>query len=501
MSFLADLSLRWKIPLRVIVAVLGTAFAVTAALVTREYDELRGNLDAHAKSLARVLANTLVTPVLHDDIWRAYEILRSARQASPVAPELQAQVILVTDADYRVFVSNRPREFPLGMSPATLGGAYATLRASGKQDSRGGELRVVEPDNAPLYFVMAPLEADGVSLGHVILGYSKISFLPRFLDLVGRAVLVTLLVLMLIMPISWVWARSTGQPLLRLAQAMRRVPGELDTAHLADLPRSGDEIGQLGEAFRRMVGELKDKQELERQMLVSERLAAVGRLSAGIAHEINNPLGGMLTAINTYQRHGEGDPMALKTLSLLERGLTQIRNTVAALLVETSTRDRSFAPEDVDDILILLEGDAHAHAVRIATDVTLPGPLPLPATLVRQILLNLLLNALTAASGGGLVRLTISTTTDKLLLAVHNDGRHISDEQMAYLFEPFGGGSGRGHGLGLWIVYQIVQQLGGGLAVESAPGDTTFNVEIPYGHSAPDTAPDFAPDTATALSH
>ena len=74
MIALADLSLRWKIPLRVMVAVLGTALAVTAALVTREYDEMRQNLDAHGKSLARVLANTLVTPVLHDDIWRAYEI-------------------------------------------------------------------------------------------------------------------------------------------------------------------------------------------------------------------------------------------------------------------------------------------------------------------------------------------------------------------------------------------------------------------------------------------
>ena len=82
MSRYADLSLRWKIPLRVMAAVLGTALAVTVALLARDYQDARQNLEAHAKSLGRVLANTLVTPVLHDDLWRAYEILLSAREAS-----------------------------------------------------------------------------------------------------------------------------------------------------------------------------------------------------------------------------------------------------------------------------------------------------------------------------------------------------------------------------------------------------------------------------------
>ena len=101
MNRLADLSLRWKIPLRVVAAVLGTAIAVTVALVARDYEIVRQNLEGHARSMGRVLAHTLVMPVLHDDIWRAYEILQSAHEPNPAAPELQAQVVLVTDADYR----------------------------------------------------------------------------------------------------------------------------------------------------------------------------------------------------------------------------------------------------------------------------------------------------------------------------------------------------------------------------------------------------------------
>ncbi|HJV24459.1 MAG TPA: HAMP domain-containing sensor histidine kinase [Aromatoleum sp.] len=483
MSALSDLSLRWKIPLRVMGAVLGTALAVTGALVAREYEEIRQNLEGHARSMGRVLAHTLIMPVLHDDIWRAYEILQSAHERDPAAPELQAEVVLVTDADFRVFVSTRPREFPIGSSAASRGGAYGLLRA---ELSRGTqtEQRVLEPVDSPVYFVMSPLIADGVALGHVILGYSKTPFLPRFLGLVGRAALVTLVVLAVILPISWFWSRRTGQPLLRLAEAMRHVPVELEAAHLADLPHSRDEIGQLGSAFRRMVGELRNKQELERQMLVSERLAAIGRLTAGIAHEINNPLAGMLTAINTYKRHGGDDPLAAKTLSLLERGLTQIRNTVAALLVESRVEDRPFAPQDIDDLLILVEAEAHACGTKVVIDGMLGAPLPLPATLVRQIILNLLLNAVAAAGNGGIVRLHAHTTDDSLTLAVFNDGRHIPAEELPYLFEPFTTHSGKGHGLGLWIVYQIVQQLDGEISVDSAPDSTTFTIEVPYGSAS-----------------
>lgn len=483
MIFRSNLSLRWKIPLRVMAAVLGTAITVTAALVVWEYDEMRQNLEGHAKSLGRVLANTLVAPVLHDDIWRAFEILQSARETYPAAPELQAELVLVTDADYKVFVSTKPREFPIGSSPATRGGAYAQLR-TGMASGDAMTQRVLEPADSPVYFVMSPLVADGVALGHVILGYSKVSFVPRFVGLVKRAALVTALVLLIIAPISWVWASRTGEPLLRLAEAMRRVPGELEESRLTDLPKSGDEIGQLAEAYQRMVGELKNKQELERQMVVSERLAAVGRLTAGIAHEINNPLGGMLTAINTYQRHGSGnDPLALSTLSLLERGLTQIRHTVGALLVESKAKDRPFASEDVDDLLILAESEAHGRGIGVVVESNLDGSLPLPATLMRQILLNLLLNAVTAAEEGGGVRLIVESAEKQLHFAVTNDGDYIPQERMDTLFEPFATTSERGNGLGLWIVYQIVQQLGGEIEVESLPGYTTFKVDIPYGNT------------------
>ena len=479
MKLFDDLSLGWKIPLRVMGAVVGTALAITVALLVRDYDDMRANLESHAKRLGSVLANTLVTPVLHDDLWRAFEILRSARAARAEVAEFEAQLMLVLDADQRVFVSSRPAELPVGSQLAAQGGVLGSL-ATALAVSPGQHQQVHEPAQGNDYFVTSPMIADGVLLGHVALGYSKSSFLPRYLDIVFRAGTITLLALVLILPVSWIWARRTAQPLVDLAGAMEALPDQPDLSATVTLPRSRDEIGRLADAYRTLVAELQRKQALEQQMVSSERLAAVGRLSAGIAHEINNPLAGMLTAITTYQRHGSADPLALQTLSLLERGLSQIRNTVAALLVETRVQDRQLDPDDISDLLILVEAELQARQVTLERNGELPAPVSLPATLVRQIMLNLLLNAIAAADTGGKVRLGLHAETDMLHLSVCNDGEHIPEAQMNFLFEPFATGRDKGHGLGLWIVYQIVRELNGGITVDSEPGCTTFHVDLPY---------------------
>ena len=135
--------------------------------------------------------------------------------------------------------------------------------------------------------------------------------------------------------------------------------------------------------------------------------------------------------------------------------------------------------------MLYANSEAHARSVHVVVESSLTASLPLRATLLRQILLNLLLNAVAAAEEGGMVQLTVAAKAGKLQLAVCNDGEHIPDEQLAYLFEPFASGREKGHGLGLWIVYQIVQQLNGGLSVASEPGGcTTFSIEIPYVESA-----------------
>jgi signal transduction histidine kinase len=115
----------------------------------------------------------------------------------------------------------------------------------------------------------------------------------------------------------------------------------------------------------------------------------------------------------------------------------------------------------------------------------LTAPLSLPSSAVRQVLINLLLNAVRASEPGGEVSVAIVPGDAILSIVVVNGGRILTDRQSAHLFEPFANAEEPGRGLGLWVCYQIVKQLGGNIAVESALRDglgrTSFKVTLPLG--------------------
>lgn len=480
---LDDLSLRYKIPLRVIALVLVTAFFVTASMVFREYDESRRDLVAHGAGLGRVLADTLTTPMIHDDLWRAYEVVRTPQQRSGSDyGTLSAAIVVALDSEFRTFVSTQPMRYPLGLNPAQKETDFAFVQhALGSGEIMGQ--RLIEPPDSDHLYMLTPIISDGVLLGHLVLGYSRQVFTSRLRNLITRSLLVTLLVLGVLLPLSTWWARRLADPLVILAAAMDQVTERLPDPALVPTLATGDEIGRLSQAFRGMLVGLREKEQLEQHMLVAERLAAVGRLSAGIAHEINNPLGGMLNALNTLRRHGEPDALTEKTVSLLERGLTQIRSTVAALLVEAKVESHPLTPEDIEDIHILVMAAAEKKAADFVWHNRVGAALPLPSTLVRQILLNLLLNAVQAIDAGGRVECDTRVENHRLVIQVENDGKHIAEDHLPYLFEPFATERPEGNGLGLWVTYQIVQQLRGGLQVDSQPGMTRFVIELPLPES------------------
>jgi signal transduction histidine kinase len=171
-----------------------------------------------------------------------------------------------------------------------------------------------------------------------------------------------------------------------------------------------------------------------------------------------------------------------RTISLLERGLTQIKETVAALLVEARMESHALTREDLEDIRTLVAPEAGKKHLRIQWRNEIHGPIPLPSTPVRQVLINLLLNAVQAASERGHVRGQVAVDSRTLGIDVENDGRPLSARQREHLFEPFLGDSGSG--LGLWVTYQIVQQLKGEIDVDCGAGLTRFKVRLPLEHSA-----------------
>lgn len=474
MLHLRDISFRYKIPLRATVLVFVTATMLSGSLLLREYRDLhRDMLDSSARWSA-VLSETLVAPMLHDDLWRAFEVIRAATLPGGGG---QASAITLLDAQQRIYVSSDPARYPI-LAPLHERGEAARELASLLEHGVGPGSHSLEILGR--LYVVTPIDADGVRLGHMLLEHNQALMRERFGGMWLSATLVTLFVLLLILPVSWYWGRRMAEPLVHLAECIGQTGRKVPEPGTLQVEPSRDELGQVARAVERLFDELREKQALEAEMLFSERLAAIGRLTGGIAHEINNPLGGMLNAINTYRKHGENDPeLAARTMSLLERGLLQVRDTVSALLVEAKAPGTQLRPHDIEDVHILLKPEAAKKGATLVWGCALRDELPLPATLVRQVLINLVLNALQAVTAGGTVRCSIVAAPGALRMEVLNDGRHIEESRLPYLFEPFAGEGHGGRGLGLWITYQIVSSLDGHIAVRSQPGQTVLAVELP----------------------
>ena len=473
------LSIGRKILLRCISLTFIVAAAVSGGLIARAYDDLKGDVMAAAEKLGRAMAVGLVAELSHDDVWRAYELIAAPGRGE--RPEAHPALLVVLDPQHKVYVSSLPERFPMQTDALQLGEDFAALRAR-LDTTAPNEPFAFEPAGSKSFYVVIPIRSDGVGLGTLVMAYPRALLQDRFAAFASRAAWITLAIAALLVVPVGLWARRISAPLVDLAAHMGRTGQALPDPGKVQLYEGPDEIGQLGRAFRRMLRSLKEKERLEQQVVASERLAALGRLSAGIAHEINNPLGGMLNAVDTLKRHGQVDAMTARTLSLLERGLAHIRETVAALLVEAKLAPHPLSRDDVEDVMTLALSEAKRKCARLTWRNDLPQTLDLPATQVRQILLNLLLNAVQAVREGGCVSCEVSAQPDGVLIRVVNDGAHIPEDDLPYIFEPFVSGRDGGHGLGLWITYQVVRQLGGMIRVTSRPGETVFSAGLPFEH-------------------
>ena len=479
MTPLKDLSLKYKIPLRVAVLVIVTAVVLTSTLIYRGIDDLRNNLIDNADKMGHVIADTLVEPLLHDDVWRSFEIINTPfRVPELYTSDKDAGYILILNVSNNVYASTQPNRFPMLKNPATIDPRFTEILKA-LPDFQSSKTTIVDTGKSDDLFLLIPIQSEGLRIGTLVMNYPKAMFTSRFYRLATDAVLITLLTLVILLPLSIYWGKKMAAPLLLLSEAMNNITPHLPEAGKIMIEESGDEIGKLGKSFKSMIAELKEKENLQHQIIASDRLAAIGRLAAGIAHEINNPLGGMLNSISTYKRHGAHDPFTLKTFSILERGLTQIKETVAALLVEAKARTRPFDQNDIEDICTLMHADVRAKHVNFTHESDVIGIQALPSTLVRQVIINLLLNAIRETQEYGHVHLHIYRDNGNFVIDVANNGSYIPPEKVAYLFEPFTTLNDSGSGLGLWVIYQITQQMGGLITVRSEPDQTRFTVQFP----------------------
>ncbi|TNF71741.1 MAG: hypothetical protein EP299_10995 [Acidobacteria bacterium] len=218
----------------------------------------------------------------------------------------------------------------------------------------------------------------------------------------------------------------------------------------------------------------------------TDRLASLGRLAAGLAHEIKNPLAGIQGALEILREdltEQESSKLCDEMLSELER----VNQTLQSLLASARPTPAQLSDTDVEQLLEdlrrLVEPGFRRRNITLDLDIAADVPkAQLDAAKMRQVLLNLVNNAADAMDGGGHITLRAGSFPDRqdLILAVQDDGPGISEENQVKIFEPFFTTKFTGTGLGLAIARSLVEQHGGSLELETVPGEgTTFFIFLP----------------------
>lgn len=317
-------------------------------------------------------------------------------------------------------------------------------------------------------------------------------------------------------------------PVRRLLEATRRMrAGELETyVSITD----EDEFGQLGSSFNKLADSLaKEKadrlallESLERQveartaelkraqdrMVQAEKLSSLGRLAASVAHEINNPLAGILTYAKLIIRTLEAGPvkerdvaLAVKHLQLVQRESERCTAIVRNLLDFARERPLSVSDADInraiEEALTLVGHQADLQNIEVVRDLGEVPPLHADFGQLRQAIVNIVINACDAMPKGGRLHVATRFEDDRIVLRVTDTGGGIPPHILPRILDPFFTTKEKGTGLGLSVVYGIVERHRGTIDFDSREGDgTTVTIKLPL--TGPGDAGETAPAPANA---
>ena len=425
--------------------------------------------DARLAETARLhvegLSVALGPSVLRQDVWEVYDILDRARAGSE-----GQRLLLTVVADERghVLAATDPRRAPIG------------------EDARIFEIGAAAPEAVrmtgdPVLRVTAPLQYQGRTIGSVVTELNVTDLLAERRNvtlwlLVGNALATAVLAFG-----GWLAVARILRPVGALVQAMDASGGAPRPIPGAEIPHGDPGLARLIETYNQMTTAVGERAEAERRLADRERFVSLGRLSSSLAHEINNPLGGLLNAADTIHTYADRPEVVRQSAELVQRGLGHLRDVTRAIL-DQNRLDRAgqpLRPEDLEDLRLLFEPEAQSRSQVLAWHVqagaaALAGQ---PAAPVRQVALNLLLNAGAAAGVNGRVGLTLANGGDGLSITVSNTGAAMTEADLARLMAS--GPLPPGGGVGLRLVHDIVEGLGGRLHHERTDGQTLIRVDLP----------------------
>ncbi|MCD4685660.1 MAG: response regulator [Anaerolineae bacterium] len=278
-------------------------------------------------------------------------------------------------------------------------------------------------------------------------------------------------------------------------------PGHFPASRLRMLRSIGEQAAlavrnaQLHDALQEHAHHLESRVEertqalrrTQAQLVQSEKLAALGRLAAGIAHEVNNPLQPILNCLEgALEDVANEDPIDPESLRIAESEVQRIKGIVARLLDfarpgSGETLEMIHLAGLIQEVLVLVNKQLERMRVNVKTRFEPVSPIQGAPAQLKQVLLNLILNAMESMPNGGLITIEMKAQGDGVALNVIDTGIGMDGDALSHIFEPFYSTKGDGTGLGLSVTYGIIQGHGGDIHVTSTLGEgSCFGVWLPF---------------------
>lgn len=355
------------------------------------------------------------------------------------------------------------------------------------ENAAGTALEFVE-EGVPMIGAYAPA-ANGAILATIKVPSSVVYVTAR--ELLSDLKVVALLLFAVAAIASLVFARRLSKPLEELTEAAEKVgQGQFEVSVEST---SGDEIGTLSRSFNRMTDELRERDAklagANAALVQSEKLAAFGQLGAGIAHEVKNPLAGILGHAQLTLRKLDEDSPVKKNLKVIETETRRCTEIISNLLQFARQESGKMEPTDVNVVveaaLRIVDHQLGVNNVRISKELAADLPsCQANANQLQQAIMNFAINAQQAmgSDGGSLVVRTRRGDAGAVIIEVEDDGPGVPEDVRGKIFEPFFSTkpAGQGTGLGLSVTYGIIKDHGGEVWVEDAPGGgARFVVSLP----------------------
>lgn len=453
-----------KIALLNIVIVTGLGILIGTAIRGVVTNSMRTELTRQGESIARNLSNRIADSILLNDFYKIQEAIDDVLKT-----ERDIEYIFVTGKDGHLFAHTFKNGYPPGLmqwNPMDIN----KLLSIQLLDTEKGFIRDI---GIRVFGGMNPELHIGIREDRVTQTLHRI-----------RNIIVTLTIIVILIGsvLSFSLSRLVTKPLYKLMDFIHNLPMEEFGKSIAIKTR--DEVGELAETFNKLSYELKlYKERMEesyKQMLRTEKLTALGRLSAGLAHEIRNPL----TSIKVlFQAFKDNPALTKEDMKVVLSATEQMDDLLTRFL--RFARSDEFNLTDVyinsivKHVIKLTEFQLKDRSIGLSLELSKLPPIKADRAMIQQALLNLVLNAIEAMPDSGTLTISSKLENDSAVVSIGDTGNGIPEEIKDKIFDPFFTTKGDGTGLGLSIVYNIINIHSGEISFESNGKGTTFTLKIP----------------------